>query len=61
MVNERSGLKVDGGEFACVQSLGKASALFCFSFFKLKERGRKLGREGLERKNNWKLGYRKAY
>jgi hypothetical protein len=46
MVNERSGLKVDGGEFACVQSLGKASALFCFSFFKLKERGRKLGRRG---------------
>jgi hypothetical protein len=30
MVNEGSGLKVDGGEFACVQSLGKASAFFFF-------------------------------
>jgi hypothetical protein len=32
-VNEGSGLKVDGGEFACVQSLGKASAFFLFLFY----------------------------
>jgi hypothetical protein len=37
------------------------SSLFLSNQTKAKERGRKLGREGLERNNNWKLGYRKAY
>jgi hypothetical protein len=49
MVNERSGLKVDGGEFACVLSLGQASAFLCFSFKLKMEEARE--REGdFERK-----------
>jgi len=31
-VNEERGVKVGGGEFACVQSLGMSSAFLCFSF-----------------------------
>lgn len=35
-MNESCNVKVGGGEFACVQSLGMSSAFLCFSFnFKL--------------------------
>ena len=31
-MNEGRGVKVGGGEFACVQSLGMSLAFLCFSF-----------------------------